>query len=445
MAGTAYPAPDVSVDRRAHPSCGLPGPRRTHVSRTPPQALLGDRRFGPYIATNFVSNVGNWFQNVAAGIVVFQLTGSNTLVGTVSVLQFLATLVLSPWSGAVADRVDRRKMLALAQAISASGAVGLAIWVGLTGVEDLPGIWPVLAASGIIGLGYAIGIASMNALIPALVEESDLEEAIALNSASFTLARAVGPALAGIVVATAGAALAFGLNAITFLPLIVVLLLIRPREVERSASGDHSVRAGFEYVREKKSMIWLILATLAVGWAGDPANTLSPAYADMFGRDEAFVGLQVTAFGAGAAVMSLLVGKLRESISLETTTRVGIVTMAVGLVGYAAAPTEWVVLLALFVTGIGFLLGVTTTNSNLQERLDEDMRGRVMALWSMAFLGSRPLAGLIDGFVADLISPRAGVLAAVLPLAMGWWAMGKVDASRRPGHGAQPGGDNASP
>jgi MFS family permease len=388
--------------------------------------LIRAPRFGPYIVGNFTSNIGNWFQNVAAGIVVFELTGSNTLVGTVSVLQFLATLLLSPYSGALADSFDRRKLLILAQCISATGAVGLGIWVGLEGVEGLPGVWPVLAATGIIGLGYAVGISAMNALVPALVEPPDLEDAIALNSSSFTLARAIGPALAGLVVAAAGAGWAFGINALTFIPLIIVLALIRPRVIERDVDRDRSVRAGFAYVRKRPSMLWIMLATLTVGWAGDPVNTLAPAYAAMFGRDEIFVGLQVAAFGAGAALMSMFVGLLRRRLSLEATTRSGMVVLALGLVGFATAYNEAVVIVSLFVAGIGFLLGVTTTNSNLQHRLHEDMRGRVMALWSMAFLGSRPIAGLIDGAVADLISPRLGVLTAVVPLFVGWWAIGKV-------------------
>lgn len=393
--------------------------------------LLADRRFGPYLAGNFTSNIGNWFQNLAAGIVVFQLTGSNTLVGMVSVLQFLATLALSPWSGSLADRFDRRKLLILAQAISASGAIGLAIWVGLEGVEGLPGVWPVLAATGVIGLGYALGISAMNALIPALVEPSDLEQAIALNSASFTLARAIGPAVAGLLVAAAGAAWAFGINALTFIPLIVVLFIIRPRRLERT-DGDLSVRAGFAYIRERKSMLWLVLATLTIGWAADPINTLSPAYADLFGLDETFVGLQVAAFGAGAAVATTLVGRVRRRLRSESTTKVGIVILGAGLVGFAVSPVAPFVLAALFVAGVGFLLGVTTTNSNLQRRLDEEMRGRVMALWSMAFLGSRPIAGIIDGSVADLLSPRAGVVAAIAPLAVGFWAMGKVTSEQSP-------------
>ncbi len=401
------------------------------TARSSSLAVITDRRFGPYIAGNFTSNLGNWFQNVAAGIVVFQLTGSSTLVGVVSVLQFLGTLALSPVSGAVADRFDRRKLLLLAQVVSATGAVGLAIWVALTGVEGLPGVWPVFAATGVIGLGYAIGISAMNALIPALVEPEDLETAIAFNSASFTLARAIGPALAGVTVAIIGAAWAFGINALTFLPLIVVLAFIRPRPVDRRSSGDRSVRAGLRYARANPSMLWLVLGVLAVGWASDPVNTLAPAYADLFGLDEAFVGLQVAAFGAGAAVATPLVGRVRRRVGPEATSRVGMVVLAVGMVAYAAAPVPALVIVALLVAGSGFLLGVTTTNSNLQQRLDEEMRGRVMALWSMAFLGSRPLAALVDGAVADTISPRVGVLTAVVPLAVGWWAMGKVE--RLPG------------
>jgi MFS family permease len=112
--------------------------------------------------------------------------------------------------------------------------------------------------------------------------------------------------------------------------------------------------------------------------------------------------------------------------SVETT-KTGIALLAVGLIGFALAPSEVVVLVALFVAGVGFLFAVTTTNSNLQRRLDESMRGRVMALWSMAFLGSRPIAGIIDGAVGDLVSPRVGVLTAAIPLLVGWWAMSRVE------------------
>ena len=179
-------------------------------------------------------------------------------------------------------------------------------------------------------------------------------------------------------------------------------------------------------------MPWLIVVTLAVGWAGDPVNTLAPAYAELFGRGEAFVGLMVAVFGAGSALSSLVVGRIRTRLGLVRTTGLGLLLLGVGLIGFAAATNEVVLLPSLFISGVGFLLGVTTTNSNLQARLDENMRGRVMALWSMAFLGSRPLAGVVDGLVADLISPRVGVLAALPPVIIGGWALGRVARSEPP-------------
>ncbi len=171
-------------------------------------------------------------------------------------------------------------------------------------------------------------------------------------------------------------------------------------------------------------MLWLVLATLTIGWSADPVNTLSPAYADVFGQDESFVGLQVAAFGAGAAVMSVGIRLVRARLGLESTTRLGIALLGAGLVGFALAPNPGFVLASLFLAGVGFLLGVTTTNSNLQRRLDENMRGRVMALWSMAFLGSRPMAALIDGVVADLVLHGLGSLPrwSRLALAGGQWA-----------------------
>lgn len=418
-----------SPRRRRGAGVGRGGP---DVTDTRPRAILTDRRFGPYLAGNFISSTGNWFQNVAAGIVVFQMTGSNTLVGLVSVTQFLATMFLSPWSGALADRFDRRKLLILAQLVAAAGALGLAIWVGLAGVSGLPGVWPVFVASGIIGLGYALGVAAMNALLPALVEPPQLEGAVALNSAGFTLARTVGPALAGLVVAALGAAWAFSINVLTFLPLVAALVLIRPRTQARPP-GDRSVRAGLKYVRERRAMVYLLTATFAVGWAADPVMTLAPAYAELFGEGEVFVGLQVAIFGAGAAVASVLVARIRRRWSSAATTRLGLTLLAVGLAGYALAPTPALVLAALFLAGGGFLFGATTTNSNLQRRLDESMRGRVMALWSMAFLGSRPVAAMVDGAVADLISPRMGVAVAAVPLLAGFWAVTRIARSDREG------------
>ena len=384
--------------------------------------LLADRTFGPYLAGNLLSNTGNWFQNVAAGLLVFAVTGSNTLVGVVGVLQFGATLLLSPVAGAVADRVDRRRLLLGAQVLGAAGALGLALLVLVAGVDGLPGVWPVFVATAVIGTGYAIGLPTLQALVPSLVPPADLDRAIALNSISFTLARAVGPALAGVVVAVAGTGTAFAVNALSFLPLVGVLLVIRPRPVVRDPEADRSLRAGLRYVRTDSDTAVLLLATITVGFATDPVNTLAPAFADLLDQGPAFVGFVGAAFGGGAVVATPLGPRLRDRLGPAAPAPVGLVGLAVGMSVLALAPHPAVALTGLVLAGMGFLVAISSINTAVQRRVPDALRGRVMALWSAAFLGSRPLAAPLDGAVADLTSPRLAVLVtAALPVVAAVW------------------------
>ena len=385
-------------------------------------ALLGDRTFGPFFAGSLVSNAGNWFQNLAASVVVYKLTGSNTLVGVVSVLQFTATLVLSPWAGVAGDRVDRRRLLILAQLVSFAGAGSLALAVTLLGVDGLGGPAPVYAATVVIGVGYAIGVPMIQALVPQLVAARDLDGAIALSSVTFNLARAIGPALAGALIATAGVGAAFGVNAASFLVFIVVLLVLRPRpvEIEQADDGDRSLRGGLRWARDDAVAVPVLLATLALGWASDPVNTLTPAVADRLGHGDSFVGALVSAFGAGAAVTALVVERVRLRLGARVSTQLGFAFVAVGMVGLGLSPVEVGSLAALALAGAGFLLGVTSLNGTMQRRVPESLRGRVMALWSVSLLGSRPFAALADGAIADLTSVSVALcVAGAVPLLAG--------------------------
>ncbi|MEX2625258.1 MAG: MFS transporter, partial [Ilumatobacteraceae bacterium] len=164
-----------------------PGPRTS-------AALLRDRTFGPWFFGNAVSNSGNWLFNVTAAIVVYRLSGSALLVGLVSVAQFGPLLLLSPLGGALSDRVDRRRLLLAAQTFAGAAATGLAIAAAVLGVDRLPGSWPILATAFGIGMGQAVAAPTLNALIPSLVEDADLEAAVALTSLTFNLGRALGPA-----------------------------------------------------------------------------------------------------------------------------------------------------------------------------------------------------------------------------------------------------------
>ncbi|WCO65145.1 MFS transporter [Iamia majanohamensis] len=396
---------------------GRPPDRDRDATPAPPArpwSLLTDRTFGPFFLGSLVSNAGNWFQNLAAAVVIYAVTGSNTLVGVVSVLQFGATLVLSPWAGVAGDRFDRRRLLVAAQLVSFVGAAGLAVAVALVGVDGLGGPLPVFGATLVIGVGYAFSVPMIQAIVPQLVRREDLDSAIALSSVTFNLARAIGPALAGALIGAAGAAAAFGVNAASFLVLCLALLVVHPRpvEVEQSDDGDRSIRGGFRWARADPVAVPILLATLALGWASDPVNTLSPAVADGFGHTDAFVGALVSAFGAGAAATALVVERIRGRLGGLRATQLAFLLISAGLIGLAFSPHEVLGLAALALAGAGFLIGVTSLNGALQRRVPESLRGRVMALWSVALLGSRPFAALVDGSVADLTTTSTALCVA---------------------------------
>ncbi|CAN5873592.1 hypothetical protein BH23ACT10_BH23ACT10_34180 [soil metagenome] len=236
--------------------------------------LLVDPTFGRYFAGNLISNCGNWIQNVSAATAVFAITRSATLTGVVSGALWLGALVLQPYAGALSDRVDRRRMLLIGQSLALAAATVLAVWTAIVGIDGLPGPWPIIGATVVIGIGTAIAIPAMQALVPALVPPDDLDQAIALNSVTFTLGRAIGPAIAAGVLLVGGPRLGFMVNAATYVPLVVILLMIRQREVERNGDTDGSVREVLRLVRDDRRLLVLLAATTAIGWTSDPINTL---------------------------------------------------------------------------------------------------------------------------------------------------------------------------
>lgn len=395
-------------------------------------SLLTDRVFGAFFFSNALSNIGNWFQNVAAGIVVYELTKSNTAVGAVSILQFSATMLLTPWMGGLTDRVDRQRMLLAGQATAFIGGTGLAITVFTVGVANLPGPWPIYLATAVIGLGAAIILPSLQAIVPALVHRPDLDRAITLSSMTFNIARGIGPIAAGAVVAAFGASWAFGLNALTFLPLLVVLLVIDPPgevapERRPTTSIPADVREGLSWIRSHDSVLAVLAGTLIVGWTSDPFSTLMPAMAESLGGADATVGLLVGAFGLGAAVTAPNTDQIRRRVGRARFVPTGMFAVTIGLIIVALAPASAVALIGAGISGSGFLMGVTGTNTELQKALPERLRGRVMAWWSVAFLGCRPVAALVDGSLADLTDVRAAIaVSATVALVAGifFWQRG---------------------
>jgi predicted MFS family arabinose efflux permease len=384
--------------------------------------LLTDRVFGPFFVGKLLSTAGIWIHNIVAAILAFQLTRSAFVVGLVSVAQFLPQLLFAPLSGAVADRGDRRKQLVLGRLIAAAGSGGLALWIALAGVEGLPGAAPVVGAALVVGIGFVVGGPAMHALLPTLVRPGELAAAIALNSVPFTVARAGGPALGALVAASAGPELAFAIAAAANLLFAGVLVWLPiGGKPATSADADRSVRAGLRYLRTDPTLVWLLAGVGAIGIGADPAITLTPPLSDGFGRGAELVGIFASSFGVGAGAAFLVLAPLRRTLGLPRLGTLGLALLATGMLALTVTPVPAAAIVAFGVGGAGMTLSLTSLSTQMQERLPDVLRGRVMALWSVAFLGSRPFAAAVNGAVADAVSVEAALLTVVTVLLVATW------------------------
>jgi MFS family permease len=386
--------------------------------------LLADRVFGPYILGKFMGTAGIWVFNIAAAIVAFQLTASAFVVGLVSVAQFAPQLVLAPLSGAMADRGDRRHQIVAGRIVIAIGSGGLAGWLTLTGLGGLPGAWPVVLAAFVVGMGFVVGGPAMNALVPTLARPHELATAIALNNVPVTVARTVGPAVGALLVSTVSPAAAFGVAALCNLifAVIVATLPISGR-VRRPSGTDGRVRAGLRHLQRDPTLIVLLVGVAAVTFGSDPAITLAPSLSAELGYGTDLVGLLVAVFGVGSIVAFPLMSAVRGRFGEQVVTTSGLCLMALGLLAVALAHTPVLACLTLGVAGAGMMMSLTSLSTQIQLRLPDYIRGRVMALWAVAFLGSRPLASAVNGLIADLVSVQAALtVAAVVVAGTAWWS-----------------------
>lgn len=372
-------------------------------------SLIRDRNFGPYFAGNAISAAGTWFHSLAAGLLVYRQTGSELLLGVLAFGQFVPQLVLAPWAGVAADRFDRRRLIVLTQLVSAalSALIAALAWAGLATA------WVAIGISLALGAAAAVATPATLALVGSLVPPSRLASAIGLNSMTFNLARAVGPVLAGVVVAGAGIPAAFAVNAASYLALVVGVSVIRPHpDAAVSVGLQGRFRDVFGLVASDPVLLWLLVVVAIAGFCSDPTNTLSPAFAQAFGHPDSDAGYLIGVFGGGAVVAAVaLSGRV-----VASTGRMALLLVALGggLGLFSVVRALPVALVFLFVAGFGYLAANSAATAQLQIRVAPHERGRVMALWTMAFLGLRPLASLVDGAVAAAAGVRtAGVTMAV--------------------------------
>jgi MFS family permease len=388
------------------------------------------RNFWPYFLGNLCSNCGTWFHNIAVALLIYRLTGSTFLVGVVNFAQFFGTFAVAPRAGSFADRFDRRRLILVTQ-VSATVVSGLLAALQGAGLATTP---VVMALVLLLGLTFAFAVPAIQAMVPDLVDREHLASAMAMSSLTFNGARAIGPVLGAVVVAHWGIGVAFALNSLSYLGLVFGLLAVRPRQERGDAAARAAVgwRDSLRIVRRDTALAALLMVVAAISITQDPVSTLTPGFsAEIFHRADTLTGLLVGAFGLGAALAAATAASRNRDPGRRLAP--GCILMGAGMLGFALAPTLPFAFGGLFVGGFSFMVANTAATTALALEAPPEQRGRVMALWSLCFLGTRPMASLTDGALASAAGLRTAGVALTVPVlvagtVMVWlrrWATGR--------------------
>ncbi|HWK78524.1 MFS transporter [Microbacterium sp.] len=355
-----------------------------------------------------VSNVGGWMQATAQDwVVLTELTDNDaTAMGVTMALQFGPPLVLVSVTGWVADRFDRRRILLLTQSVLMALALGVATLL-LTGVMTLPLMFAFALAFGITN---AFDAPARQAFVSDMVTLEDASNAVALNSASFNMARLIGPAVGGLLIVAVGSGWVFVLNAATFLAMLVALLLIRrgellPRVKSRGRTG---LAEGFRYVWSRSDLKVVFVMVFLIGAFGMNFPIFASTMALEFGRQADGYGILSSVLAIGSLVGALLAARRDRA-------RVRVLIVAAGLFGVASIvsswmPTYWTYATVLILVGFSTVTMLTTANGYVQTTTDPLLRGRVLALYMAVVMGSTPIGAPIAGWITDVAGPRAAIL-----------------------------------
>ncbi|HEU4511460.1 MAG TPA: MFS transporter [Pyrinomonadaceae bacterium] len=372
---------------------------------------LSHRDFRLFWVGAFLSNVGTWMQAVAQGWLVLQLTNSAFWLGLDAFMATAPGFLFTLAGGVFADLIDRRRLLLYTQVIAGITALALAALVA-TNVVDR---WMVLGFSFVTGCCMALASPSYLAMTYDLVGREDLANAIALNSTQFQLSRVVGPALAGVAFRLFGLAGCFFANGLSFIFVVLALWMVRP--VRPSTIPAHSVKdrralwrdlvEGFLYVRKRPRVSALLLLSGVNSLFGAPYFTMVPIYArDIFHLGETGLAVMMGTAGLGAFLGALLVAYLGDVRKKGSLVLGGAIAFGVCIVGFALSSRLTLSLLFLFGLGFALVVSVATTNTLLQKLVTDKMRGRVMSMFILSFVGTMPIGNILAGAASTQFGPQ---------------------------------------
>jgi MFS family permease len=364
---------------------------------------LRHRNYRLFFGGQLISLIGTWMQNVAQSWLVYRLTGSEALLGLVGFAGLIPIFLLAPFGGAIADRADRRRVLIATQTASLLAALVLALLTLLGAVS----VWHVVGTAVALGIVNAVDIPTRQAFVPSLVGEEDLANAIALNSSMFNGARIVGPAVAGVVVAAVGEGWCFAANAVSFLAVIVGLVLMTvPAHVphRQTLSTMAQIAEGFRFAWENVPIRTVLLLLGIVSLTGMPYSVLMPVFADRILHGGAgSLGFLMAASGCGALAGAILLASRRETRGLGRWIALAAAGFGASLILFSLSRTLWLSILFLVPAGFTMIVQMASSNTLVQAMVPDKLRGRVMSVYSMMFLGMAPFGSLLAGALAERI------------------------------------------
>ncbi len=389
-------------------------------------ASFAIKNYRLYFTGQAISLSGTWLQQIAQGLLVLKLTNSGTILGVVTALQFLPILLFGPVGGVIADRFPKRKILFFTQSAAGILALILSLLVALNLVQ----IWMIGVLSFCLGLVNLVDNPTRQSFVPELVGKEKMSNAVTLNSWEVNLARIIGPTIAGILVITVGFALCFFINGLSYIAVLIVLYLMDSKQFQsfRKAGRSANLREGLKYVMQTPKIRSTLIILAIVGTLTYEFQVILPLVAKFTFHNAVAGYTELTAAMGLGAVIGGLFSAGRKSTSTQMLLFV-LVLFGLSDIFAAIAPTFSVALIAMVFVGGASLNFNSMGNITLQMESLPEMRGRVMSLWTMAFLGSTPIGGPIIGWIGENISPRWGLgvggVAALIAAIIGYLTIGR--------------------
>jgi len=377
---------------------------------------LASQIFSAFSSRNFrimwagacTSSIGTWMQKLAQSWLVLQLSNSPFLLGLDSFLGEIPIFLLALVAGVFADRFERRRVLLASQFVQMTCAFVLAALYA-TGLLQ---VWHILMLSFVVGTAQAFGAPAYQSLLPSLVDKEHLSNAIAMNSIQFNLARVIGPVLGGLALTHLGAAWCFGLNGASYVAVIFSLLLLSVPFIPSTKKETvlESMREGLRFIRADRTMLELIWVAFVCTFLGIPIIVFLPVFAkSVFGGTETTYTLLLSVQAVGAITGALLVAARGKRKGLGRDSVLGLIVFGIAEAGFALSSNLYVSLVFLFFAGLALIICFALLNSLVQMGVGDEMRGRVMSIYNIAFRGGMPIGSLVTG----ALIPHLGVQAVV--------------------------------